>query len=125
MTEASSPDPAPVEGDVDPLELAWSKVEAEWDDDDAHKRFLGLCVALGRLPEAGGRYRKVREQDASPARREQANQRIEDLLSLAMKTMETLRSPEEPPDKSRLFFIALGVASSIVLLAVWAFVSAG
>jgi hypothetical protein len=31
---------------VDPIEEAWARVEADWGSEDAHRRFVGVCVAL-------------------------------------------------------------------------------
>ncbi|MBW2460321.1 MAG: hypothetical protein JRH11_01660, partial [Deltaproteobacteria bacterium] len=52
----------------DPIDVAWNEVEGAWDDRDAHKRFVALCQSLGRLPEAGRRYREVREGGAEDRR---------------------------------------------------------
>jgi hypothetical protein len=102
------------------LDAAWSDVEARWDDEDAHKAFVARCVATGRLPEAGRRYREVRDRD--PSRRESAAAHIDRLLSLATRNLELTRSP--PPDSAsmrrRLFFVALGVCLVLVGVALWA-----
>ena len=74
---------------VDPLDEAWALVEAEWGDEDAHRRFVGVCVALDRLPEAGKRYREVRETD--PARRDDAMKRIDTLITLATQQLQNTR----------------------------------
>ena len=56
-------------GDVseDPIEVAWREVEASWEDEAAHKRFLTLCQSFDRLADAGARYRAVREGDEERA----------------------------------------------------------
>lgn len=74
---------------VDPIDEAWAKVEAEWGNDDAHRRFVAVCVALDRLPEAGKRYRRVREAD--PARRDEAMKRIDTLIVLATQQLQDTR----------------------------------
>ena len=74
---------------VDPIEEAWTKVEADWGNDEAHRRFIGVCVALERLPDAGLRYRQVREND--PARREEAMKRIDGLIALATQQLQDTR----------------------------------
>jgi len=71
---------------VDPIDEAWARVEADWGDEEAHRRFVGVCVALQRLPEAGKRYRHVRETDAS--RSEDAARQIDRLLVLATQQLE-------------------------------------
>lgn len=75
--------------DVDPIDEAWATVEAAWGDEEAHRRFLGVCTALERLPEAGKRYRRVRESD--PARAEVATKQIDRLLGLATQQLEGTR----------------------------------
>ena len=85
--------------DVDPIEEAWATVEAAWGDDDAHRRFLGVCMALGRLPEAGKRYRRVRESD--PARAEVAAEQIDRLLGLATQQLEGTRVEASTPEHKR------------------------
>lgn len=74
---------------VDPIDEAWTRVEANWGDEAAHRRFVGVCVALGRLPEAGRRYREVRETD--PARSEDAARRIDALIVLATQQLQDTR----------------------------------
>lgn len=71
---------------VDPIDEAWARVEADWGDEEAHRRFVGVCVALQRLPEAGKRYRHVRETDAS--RSEDAARQIDRLIVLATQQLE-------------------------------------
>ena len=46
-------------------------------------------MALDRLPEAGKRYREVREND--PSRREDAEKQIETLLALATQRLQDTR----------------------------------
>jgi hypothetical protein len=74
---------------VDPIDEAWARVESNWDDEGAHRRFVGVCVALGRLPEAGKRYRSIRDVD--PARSEEAARHIDRLIALATQQLEDTR----------------------------------
>ena len=106
---------------VDPIDEAWARVEAEWGNQDAHRRFIGVCVALDRLPEAGKRYRAVRETD--PARREDAAKQIDGLIALATQQLQDTRvRPTGPGHKRTLtwvaFFIMLVLmgAGALVLL---------
>jgi hypothetical protein len=107
-----------VSDEADPLDEAWARVLATWDDDDAHRRFVSLAVALGRLPEAGRRYREVRDGD--PDRRASAERHIEKLFGLAVQTLEAQKTP--PPDpraNKKLLFVAIGVALSLVGAVAW------
>jgi hypothetical protein len=74
---------------VDPIDEAWARVEAEWGDPEAHRRFVGACVALECLPEAGRRYREVREKD--PERSEEAERQINALIALATQQLQDTR----------------------------------
>jgi hypothetical protein len=74
---------------VDPIDEAWALVEAKWGEEEAHRRFVGVCIALDRLPEAGKRYRMVRETD--PTRREAASKQIDALIALATQQLQNTR----------------------------------
>ena len=104
---------------VDPIEEAWAQVEADWESEEAHRRFVGLCVALDRLPDAGKRYREVRETD--PSRREDAIKRIDTLISLATQQLQDTRvGPVTTQHKRTLtwaaFFIMLVLMGAGILL---------
>ena len=74
---------------MDPVDKAWAKVEEAWEDAEAHRRFVAACIALDRLPEAGRRYRDVRERD--PARAKAAEAHIHKLLALATQQLQDTR----------------------------------
>ena len=104
---------------MDPIDEAWATVEAEWGNEEAHRRFVGVCVALDRLPEAGKRYREVREAD--PARREDAVKRIDTLIVLATQQLQDTRvGPSTTEHKRTLtwaaFFIMLVLMGAGILL---------
>jgi hypothetical protein len=100
---------------ADPLREAWEKVDRAWDDPEAHRRFLALCRALGRLPEAGRRYREVREAD--PSRAASAEAQIDALLAAAMIEMQAHRAP--PPAASARRWLT--GAALVLLLALLGF----
>ncbi len=103
--------------ELDPVDAAWAELEAHWDDPDAHKRFLALCLTFGRLPDAGARYRKVKEQD--PARAERAGQQLEAVLAAATIALYESKSPA-PQKHNRLNVFAIAVAATLVIAALWA-----
>ncbi len=96
---------------------AWEAVEANWSSDDAHRRFLGLCAASGQLPEAGRRYRRVRDDD--PARAAEAGRRIDALLALATEQLLRHQTPRPEARAPRVTFLAVGVALVIVGVTLW------
>jgi hypothetical protein len=105
---------------VDPIDEAWARVEAEWGNEDAHRRFVGVCVALDRLPDAGKRYREVRDTD--PARRDDAVKHIDTLIALATQQLQDTRvQPANNEHKRTLtwaaFFIMLMLMGAGILLA--------
>ncbi len=100
----------------DPIEDAWQRVLAEWEDERVHKRFVTLCASTEQLGEAGRRYREVRERDAERA--PVAAQQIDRVLALAMQNLGALKSerPRRNP-KTVLFLVALGVSGAMILTA--------
>jgi len=103
---------------VDPIEEAWARVEAEWGNEDVHRRFVGLCVALDRLPDAGKRYRQVREAD--PARREHATKQIDALIALATQQLQDTRvRPTSTEHKRTLTWAAFFIMLVLMGAGVW------
>ena len=95
---------------MDPIDEAWGQVEADWGSEEAHRRFIAMCAALGRLPEAGRRYRQVRADD--PARSEDASRHIDALIAMATQQLEATRVVRSGPEHKRAltwaaFFIML------------------
>lgn len=103
---------------VDPIDEAWAKVEADWGSEEAHRRFVGVCVALDRLPEAGKRYRQVREGD--PARSDEAARQIERLISFAAQQLQDTRvAPTTSAHKRTLTWVAFTVMLVLMGAGVW------
>jgi hypothetical protein len=101
----------------DDLERAWSQVLGAWDDEDAHKRYVVLADATGRLAEAGRRYREIKERE--PARRAIAERRIEEILGKAIAEMKVLERSEPGVARSRLEWIGLGVSVALIAAALF------
>ncbi len=99
----------------DPVDEAWEKVDQAWDDPEAHRRFIALCRAVGRLAEAGRRYRDVREND--PARAESAKAQIDALIAAAMVEMQAHRSPP-PVARARRWLTAAALLLMLGLMGV-------
>ena len=103
---------------ADPLEGAWEKVDRAWEDPETHRRFLALAATLGRLSEAGRRYREVR--DRSPDRRAAAEKQIERLLALAMQDLALTRSPAPADGKRVTTWLGVAVTLMLVCATTWA-----
>ena len=85
------------------IEAAWQKVLQDWDEDDAHKRFIVLCESFNVLHEAGSRYRSIRESD--PERSERAKKQIDRILASAMSKLSIERSePQKRPPRACLLY---------------------
>ncbi len=93
----------------DPIESAWEKLQSEWDDPEAHERFIALCMTQDRLAEAGRRYRKVRDEDEDEERRAEAERQIDRILTRALSTLEVLKSPPPPKRNTALLLLATAV----------------
>lgn len=103
---------------VDPIDEAWARVEGDWGDAEAHRRFVGMCVALDRLPEAGKRYREVRESDAS--RRDEAARQIERLIALAsLRLQDTRTTPATSEHKRTLQWVAFAIMLGLMGMGTW------
>jgi hypothetical protein len=103
---------------LDPIEEAWARVQAEWGNEDAHRRFVGLCVALNRLAEAGKRYREVRETD--PTRRDHAARQIDALIALATTQLQDTRvRPTSTEHKRTLTWVAFFIMLLLMGAGVW------
>jgi hypothetical protein len=101
----------------DPIEVAWQKVEAAWDEDDVHRRFVALCESQGALAEAGRRYRAIRDTD--PTRSAAAKKRIDYVLSAALRSMEITRTTPAA-GKSVVRTVSVLVTLGVVALALMA-----
>ncbi|HEY6877436.1 MAG TPA: hypothetical protein VI299_05425 [Polyangiales bacterium] len=87
------------------IEVAWNTLEASWDDEAAHRRFIAFCSARGSLAEAGARYRAVAETD--PARRERAKRQVGAVMAAALVLLERSRAPTKV-GRSRLWWVLCG-----------------
>ena len=97
MSESESETALDPVGSHAAFELLWSKVLESWDDDKVHTAFLELARATLRLPEAGARYRAIKEND--PERAAVAEQKLAQLMVLALTMLQNAREsfPKGPP----------------------------
>ncbi len=103
---------------MDPIDEAWARVEAEWGNAEAHRRFVGVCVALDRLSDAGKRYREVREHD--PSRSDEASKQIDGLIALATQQLQDTRAtPATLEHKRTLQWVAFAIMMGLMGVGAW------
>lgn len=99
------------------IDAAWDKLQADWQSDEAHRRFISLCALHGALGEAGRRYRATREAD--PARAADVERRLSAVMAAALEQLSSARTKPREPTK-RLMWLMVGVCGFIVIQAVLA-----
>ncbi len=95
------------------FELLWAKVQEHWDDDKVHAAFLEYARGGMLLPEAGARYRVIKEND--PERAEMAQKKLAMLMLLALSLLESAREPVTGTPK---WITSIAYAVAAVFLAV-------
>jgi len=101
----------------DPLDAAWQRLEARWDDDAAHKAFVGLAHSLERLPDAAHRYRAAMA-DPRDARAPKGREGLDRVLAVAMLQLEPVK---RPPAVGRIAWVVpLCLGGLMVMVAVTA-----
>lgn len=100
-------------GARDPIDEAWERLSSHWDDDEAHRKFIGLCATMSRLPDAGRLYREVRDRDET--RRAVAEKQIDRLLTRAMQSLEAYRT--EAPKRSPRTLLVIAVLMMLGMIA--------
>ncbi len=100
----------------DEIERAWNDVLEAWDDDQAHRQFLILAEARGKLADAGWRYRKIKESD--PTRRDAAERWTKEILGRALAPLAMRR--KSPANTRRTFeWVGLGISITLIAAALW------
>lgn len=103
---------------MDPIDEAWARVEADWGNEEAHRRFVGVCMALDRLPDAGKRYREVRDHDR--ARAPDAARHMDALLALATQRLQDTRvAPATSRHKRTLTWVAFTMMLLLMGAGAW------
>ena len=101
------------EPEPDDLAAEWARVEAAWDDPQAHRRYVTVCGATGRLAYAGRRYRQVQASD--PERRALAEAQIDRILALAMERLAVEKTPAQRPElRQRVRWLAFAVGLGLI-----------
>ena len=88
---ASAPPPDPV------IDAPWAKLEAAWDEDAAHAKFLDAAAAADALDVAAAHYRRRRDANPDDAR---ATSGLERTLMLAQRIYQARAQSERVPPSS-------------------------
>ena len=99
------------------LDEPWRALEAAWDDEAAHARFLELAAAVDALDLAAARYRQRRQADPSDARAERGLGRA---VTMA-QSLYVARAATERPPRAPMILKLLGTlfAGLILIAAIW------
>jgi len=98
------------------LEDSWNEVLNNWEDDQAHKRFITLCTATRHLDFAGGCYRQIGEKDEE--KKQEAEQRIASIWTLSVEMLSELKTPISNR-RRKLFLTALILSGSMLFYVLW------
>lgn len=88
---ASAPPPDPV------IDAPWAKLQAAWDEDAAHAKFLDAAAAADALDVAAAHYRRRRDANPDDAR---AKSGLERTLMLAQRIYQARAQSERTPPQS-------------------------
>jgi hypothetical protein len=97
------------------IDAAWDKLQADWQSDDAHRRFIALCAMHGALGEAGSRYRSARETD--PALTRDVERHLNAVMAAALEQLTSARTKPREPGK-RAMWLMVGACGFFVVYAV-------
>ena len=112
MRENEPPTPAGAEDTSDAVfEALWKRVLEAWDDDKPHAALLEHALREGKLPEAAGRYRALKD-DAEKAAR--AQKKLDGIVIAATQLLMATKSPPRAKTPWWLTAIAAVVALAII-----------
>ena len=102
------------------LEEPWKALEAAWQDDDGHARFLELAARSDALDVAAAKYRKRKVADPHDGR---AQRGLERVVGMA-QTLYVARARAERPPRAPVILRLVGTlfAGIILLAGVWAMI---
>lgn len=101
-------------GDQDPIEAAFAALRQTWEDQEAHKQFIGLCVSMSRLHDAGRLYREYRERAEDDADKAVADRQLARVLAAAMANLDTLPRAQPKTGQKRMLYVAAGTLTVLL-----------
>jgi hypothetical protein len=104
------------------LDRPWAEVEAAWEDDTAHARFLEAAASADALDIAAARYRQRRMANPEDGR---AQKNLEKAAVLAQRLYQMRARAERPPKAPVVLRIVGTMFAGLVLLgAIWVLIVA-
>ena len=97
------------------VEEAWAKLQRDWDNAEAHRRFIVLCSSHEALAEASRLYRSVR--DADPGRSEEAKRCLDAVKLAALEQLSRARRRTPANKRSRTMWLMVGACGFVVVYA--------
>lgn len=97
------------------IEAAFRKLESEWDNPEAHRRFITLCSAHDALAEGGRLYRIVKERD--PSRAAEAARKLDAVTLAAVEQLALTRTPRAAR-RSRTMWLMVGACGFAIVYAI-------
>jgi hypothetical protein len=96
------------------LDQPWAELQAAWEDDTAHARFLEAAASADALDVAAARYRQRRQADRADGR---AQKGLERAATLAQRLYQMRARSERPPKAPVVLRIAGTMFAGLILIA--------
>jgi len=97
------------------IESAWDRLQADWQSDEAHRRFISLCALHGALSEAGRRYRDASAAD--PSLSTDVERRLKAVMAAALEQLTSARTKRRDPSK-RAMWLMVGACGFMMIYAI-------
>lgn len=99
-------------------EAAWAEVQARWQDETAHREYLGRLWDLEGLAEAGRRYRAaLQARPDDPVALRWRDEVVRRATALALAQLPRTRPPRQLPPGLRRALLAAAVMASAGMVA--------
>ena len=102
------------------LDVLWAKVEADWDDDGPHARFLDQAATLGALDVAAAHYRRRLLQSEAAGGDARAQAGVDRAVRLALEIQGVQAPDPSLGNLARLIKIAgIFIALALFVATLW------
>jgi hypothetical protein len=99
-------------------EAAWAEVTARWQDEEAHREYLGRSLDLEGLAEAGRRYKAALDaRPDDPVALRWRDEVVKRATALALAQLPRTKPPRPLPPGARRAVIAAAVVAAAAMVA--------